>query len=251
MPNRILKESICTSRSINRLTAEQETFFYRLIVNCDDHGYFEADPVILRSRLYPRRVESTSLDTVCLWLQALVREQMVVVFQSNGGFYLWLPSWDNHQQVRAKWHKYPEFVDGCIPLTADEITCQHLISDDINGNHLPAYVPVIQSNPILIQSNPCRQPRPSRRCVSFPGFDQFWATYPKKRSKGQAERAFSKLAPDEQLLATMLAMIERAKKSEGWTKENGRYIPHPATWLNAKGWEDDIKEQGESEYTGR
>jgi len=70
-------------------------------------------------------------------------------------------------------------------------------------------------------------------------FARFWAAYPKKRSKGQAEKAWAKLQPDEQLIETMLAAIERAKKSEEWRKENGRYIPYPATWLNGKRWEDD------------
>jgi len=23
-----------------------------------------------------------------------------------------------------------------------------------------------------------------------------------------------------------------------WRKDSGQFIPHPATWLNAKGWED-------------
>jgi hypothetical protein len=73
-------------------------------------------------------------------------------------------------------------------------------------------------------------------------FSQFWNTYPKKKSKGQAEKAFSNINPDEQLLATMIAKIEQAKKSEDWLKEGGRYIPHPATWLNSKCWEDEDTE---------
>lgn len=73
-------------------------------------------------------------------------------------------------------------------------------------------------------------------------FDIFWTAYPKKKSKGQAEKAWLKMNPDEQLLASMIATIERAKKSEDWTKENGKYIPHPATWLTAKGWEDEDTE---------
>lgn len=70
-------------------------------------------------------------------------------------------------------------------------------------------------------------------------FDEFWAQYPKKRSKGQAERAWVKINPDEQLFKAILDGLELAKKSEEWRKENGRYIPYPATWLNAKGWEDE------------
>jgi hypothetical protein len=36
--------------------------------------------------------------------------------------------------------------------------------------------------------------------------------------------------------------LERAKRSRDWIKESGQYIPYPATWLNAKGWEDDYEE---------
>jgi len=70
-------------------------------------------------------------------------------------------------------------------------------------------------------------------------FDVFWKSYPKRKSRGQAEKAFLKINPDEQLLALILESVERAKTSEEWIKEKGKYIPHPATWLNAKGWLDE------------
>jgi len=70
-------------------------------------------------------------------------------------------------------------------------------------------------------------------------FQSFWEVYPRKKSKGQAERAFLKIKPDEQLLATMLAKIEQARTSEEWLDEDGKFIPYPATWLNARGWEDE------------
>ncbi len=70
-------------------------------------------------------------------------------------------------------------------------------------------------------------------------FERFWEVYPKKKSKGQAEKTWSKLKVDEQLLTVMLAAIERAKKSADWKKDGGQFIPHPSTWLNAKGWLDE------------
>lgn len=69
-------------------------------------------------------------------------------------------------------------------------------------------------------------------------FSIFWKAYPKKKSKGQAEKTFAKLNPDEQLVATMVAKIERAKTSDQWRKNFGEFIPNPSTWLNAKGWDD-------------
>ncbi|MGE0630937.1 MAG: hypothetical protein AB7O96_00900 [Pseudobdellovibrionaceae bacterium] len=70
------------------------------------------------------------------------------------------------------------------------------------------------------------------------GFEKFWNAYPKRKSKGQAEKAWSKLKPNEQLTDKILQAVERAKTSESWQKDGGQFIPYPASWLNAKGWED-------------
>ena len=79
-------------------------------------------------------------------------------------------------------------------------------------------------------------------------FEVFWQAYPRKRNKGQAERVWQKINPGPELLKTMLDSIQQAKRSEQWKKNNGQYIPHPSTWLNAKGWEDEIDEEKEPYY---
>jgi uncharacterized protein YdaU (DUF1376 family) len=73
------------------------------------------------------------------------------------------------------------------------------------------------------------------------GFSRFWAEYPKKKSKGDAEKAFKAIKPSEQELEAILQAIERAKTSADWLKDGGQFIPYPATWLRAKGWEDVIE----------
>jgi len=85
--------------------------------------------------------------------------------------------------------------------------------------------------------------------IIYKHFDAFWNTYPKRISKGQAEKAFKKLNPDKKLVETMLTAIEQAKKSLDWTEDNGKYIPYPATWLNAKGWEDEHVDREKSNGT--
>lgn len=74
------------------------------------------------------------------------------------------------------------------------------------------------------------------------GFDIFWKAYPKKRGKGQAEKVWAKLQPDDVLLGTMLGKLDQAKQTLQWTKDGGEFIPHPTTWLNGKGWEDEFAE---------
>ena len=70
-------------------------------------------------------------------------------------------------------------------------------------------------------------------------FDRFWSAYPRHEGKQAALKAFSKVNPSDELLQTMIEAIEKQKQSDQWVKDGGQYIPHPATWLNGKRWEDE------------
>ena len=86
MPNRFIKESICTSESIDSLTPFQETAFYRLIVNCDDFGRFDARPKVLSARLFP--LKNVSVEEIQDILKAFIREDLIVVYKVDGKEYL-------------------------------------------------------------------------------------------------------------------------------------------------------------------
>lgn len=70
-------------------------------------------------------------------------------------------------------------------------------------------------------------------------FAQLWAAYPKKKSKDAAYRAFEKRKFTSEQFQAVLAALERAKTSKEWAREEGRFIPYPASWLNAGGWQDE------------
>ena len=70
-------------------------------------------------------------------------------------------------------------------------------------------------------------------------FDLFWAAYPRKQAKGDARRAWAKLRPSADLTDRMIEAINAQKLSPRWQEEGGKYIPHPATWLNGERWEDE------------
>lgn len=72
-----------------------------------------------------------------------------------------------------------------------------------------------------------------------PNFDVFWAACPRKIGKGSAERAWRKIAPDEAMTMQIVKAMTEQRTCDQWTKEGGRFIPHPATWLNRKGWLDE------------
>lgn len=128
MPNRILKESICTSDNLDQLTYFQETFFYRLIVNCDDYGRMDARPKILAAKLYP--LKSIRLDDVEKALQALSSAELVILYEVDGKPLLQMKSWERHQQVRAKMSRYPAPSEQTTRPASSSVTCNQMISDD-------------------------------------------------------------------------------------------------------------------------
>lgn len=95
----------------------------------------------------------------------------------------------------------------------------------------------ITKNKDLAQPPACAD-KPGAQAASGNGFPAFWQAYPKKRSKGDAEKAWKSLKPDKALQATIIAAVEQAKKRKDWVKDGGEFIPYPATWLRDRGWED-------------
>jgi hypothetical protein len=57
--------------------------------------------------------------------------------------------------------------------------------------------------------------------------------------KEAARKAFMKIKPSADLLQRMLEAIKAQTASDQWKRDNGQYIPNPATWLNQGRWEDE------------
>ena len=89
--------------------------------------------------------------------------------------------------------------------------------------------------------------RPAKKAATeHRHFAGFWAAYPRKTAKPKAAEAFSRIDPDDDMFAAMLAALDLQRRSPGWVKDGGQFIPHPATWLNGRRWEDRPPEVGKA-----
>ena len=70
-------------------------------------------------------------------------------------------------------------------------------------------------------------------------FDIFWKQYPRKVAKPNAQKAWLKINPDDVVLKKMLDAINQ----QGLSSKEIQFVPHPASWLNAQRWEDEISVQ--------
>lgn len=134
MPNRIIKESICTSDSLDALSWFEEVLFYRLTVNCDDYGRFDGRIAVIKNRLFPLK-DTLTAKVVEDGINKLAVTGLVRLYECDGKPYLYLPTWNDHQNVRAKRSKYPEPVN---IVNTSAYMC----------NQMQENVPDIQSNPI-------------------------------------------------------------------------------------------------------
>lgn len=75
---------------------------------------------------------------------------------------------------------------------------------------------------------------------SLTAFETFYQAYPRKKNRGDAEKAWAALKPDDQLVRLMLTAVGKAKGTPEWKEEHGKYIPYPASWLRAKRWLDEM-----------
>ena len=127
MPNRVLKESICTSDDMAALSWFEQALFTRLIVTVDDYGRADARASIIKGRLFP--LDDVKPAEIEKGLKHMEELGMVRLYSVAGKPYLLLTAWKKHQQPRAKISKFPAPEDDCNQLQADESKCKQMQAD--------------------------------------------------------------------------------------------------------------------------
>src|SRR3990167_8613083 len=114
MPNRFIKESIGSSETLAQLSGDEERHFWRLVVQADDFGRFDARPHVVRARAYSAML--TNVDEAESERRTLAVEKvgLIQLYVSEGRPYGQIVTWAKHQQTRAKVSKYPQMISSDI-----------------------------------------------------------------------------------------------------------------------------------------
>lgn len=124
MPNRIIKESLCSSEKIASLSDFEFRLWVGLITQVDDAGRGDARPAIIKGRVFPFR-ERLSIKDIDAALQALAAKGCVSLYTVDGKPYFLFPGWVKHQRVRDCKPKYPEPPEN-INLPQSAASCGEL-----------------------------------------------------------------------------------------------------------------------------
>lgn len=111
MPNRIIKESIHTSKSVNAMTDFQFRLWVNLITYVDDYGRGSADPELIKGFVFPRRKRLTETD-IAKGLDDLAGMGCIRLYEVDGESYFCFPNWSLHQRIQTKHSRFPEPIHG-------------------------------------------------------------------------------------------------------------------------------------------
>ena len=113
-------------------------------------------------------------------------------------------------------------------------------------------VTVDTDNPPITLLQPSNNPPVSQgeEEGSLTEFEQWYSLYPRKQSRGAAERAFKKARKDTDL-PTLIAGLEASMAQWNSERRTRDKIPYPATWLNGKSWLDEIPGRTSAKGTPR
>lgn len=221
MPNRLIKESICTSEDIAALSMGAEILFYRLIVKADDYGAYFGNAQIIKNTCFPLKSNEIKLSQVQTWINELAEAGLIYYYTAEDGKnYVQLAKWGKHQQIRAKKSKFPLF----------DSTCKQMIADDCNSSRNP-----IQSNPIR-ESNPIRSRQAAQCDCVF--FDELWSMYPKKRGKNAITKTAIREINEAGFKIVKKAIQVYLQEVDG---RDMQYIKNGSTFFNGA-WKDYVEE---------
>lgn len=117
---------------------------------------------------------------------------------------------------------------------------------------------LVQTESKSFAGNVCKEPKESKEQIKEPskeplqrtpndddedGFDSFWESYPKKRNRAEAKAIWDK-AGCSMLQAEIAEGLRRWNGSTDWSKENGKFIPQPARWLEDERWKESPRDKG-------
>jgi len=194
--------------------------FAGLWTSADREGRFIWEPRTLKLDALP--YDEVDFSRV---LDALLTRGFVVRYEINGKVYGCIPSWDKHQSINNK------ELASVLPEMTPESILEPLSTREARVNDASI-------TPLFPDQGEGKGREGNMHASMTRAFENFWEAYPKKKSKGDAEKAWKTLKPNEHLADTILQAVQRAKTSREWAESGGKFIPYPASWLRDKGWLD-------------
>jgi hypothetical protein len=202
-----------------------------LMFQCDERGVFATAGEPWTDEEIARALPGNRMENLSAILELL--KNRVVHISDKGAFFSKRMVKD--EEARRQWRERQQRhrVSG-EPVSRDVTPT---VTPTVTAMSRPSSSSSSSSN--LKSLNPCPNPSGSDEG----GFIAFWSLYPKKEAKQAAVKAWRKVKADE--LPTIMAGLRKAIQTEQWRKDDGQFVPLPASWLNGRRWTDELTKTGD------
>lgn len=211
---RMFSKTIINSARFLRMPPTSRLLYYDLGMHADDDGIVEAYSVM--------RMTQCNEDD----LRVLVARGFVRIL--NGDLVSLILDWNENNYIQKDRYHPSIYKNLALQLTEGECI------QDVSSMDTEVRLGKVRSGKDRSgEDSKAKAEEGSER------FKLFWSAYPRHVARQNAVKAFVKLNPDNALLSLILRDLETRKKTEAWQKNAGQFIPHAATYLNGRRWEDE------------
>lgn len=205
----------------------------------DDNGVGKYDLELIVGDTFSRDVirdPSGTLMRVQACVGTLLQAGLLWKYEDDDQELIYISFWESTQYIQRPAKGRFRRPDGTLAYNESKIGAP---------NHEPSGA--LMSPPSLIRGTGEQGNREQDSCASAGAerdsdlagdFEQWWETYPRKRGKGQALKAYRtarKTATAEDLIDAV------ASQRATLTAKGPDFVPYPATWLNGQRWLDEIE----------
>lgn len=221
---RTIKPEFWTSEQVMECQPLARLLFIGLWNFCDDGGNHPASAKTLKALVFPG--DDISATDVQRLLDELSSNDLLAYYEHSGKRYLHVRGW-KHQKIDRPTIKHPDYPGDSAPTAKDDDPpAEEPELFDTDAEEAGPKEPVAE------------KPDPLQ------GFAEFWSAYPNKQGKQAAARAWVKAKVGAELCATIMTVLPQHCASRQWIKDDGEFIPRPATWINGALWNDEVKAPG-------
>jgi len=222
---RTIKPEFWDSPDTARASLRARLLYISMWNLADDYGIGDGNFKRIVGFAFPN--DDITVSEVPRLIAEVSRTFSVMFYEHEGRPYYWIPAWETHQRTekRAKQR---------VPFPEDPKTLTSSGEMDSDGKSAPT---VGSSGAGTGEQGNRGTGEQGNTCPAKPNADDFldwYLEYPRKESKGAAEKAYVKARQ----FATAEDLVQGAIRYREDPNREAQYTKQPATWLNAKCWED-------------
>lgn len=199
--------------------------FEGLWLLADREGRLEDRPLRIKGEIFPYR-DGINVEDLLSWLE---QNGFIDRYTNDGHAYI--------QVLNFKKHQNPHKNEAPSEIPEKTICC----TDSVKIEKSTDKIGIAPADSLIPDSLNLIPDSLIPASTDAELFDKFWRMYPNKKGKANAEKAWAKIKVTAGLFTLISDGLARQVVCADWKKDGGAFIPHPATWLNGRRWEDEVK----------